>query len=59
MSCQILSDQSKNFRQMREASPARLTLVQNVRDVQNNSLINSIWTEEIMGNHDLIWFNHV
>ena len=37
MSCQILSDQSKNFRQMREASPARLTLVQNVRDVRNNS----------------------
>ena len=27
--------------------------------IRNNSLINSIWTEEIMGNHDLIWFNHV
>ena len=56
MSCQILSDQSKNFRQMREASPARLTLVQNVRDVQNNSLINSILNG---GNHGKSWFNMI
>lgn len=56
MSCQILSDQSKNFRQMREASPARLTLVQNVRDVRNNSLINSFLNG---GNHGKSWFNMI